>query len=66
PNLMLLNYDNKRTQTDNSVIGIDDVNRYTPVQLFNMLYEEQNGQPISDIQRDYLSDLIEQIWGAEK
>jgi hypothetical protein len=63
---MLLNYDNKRTQTDNSVIGIDDVNRYTPVQLFNMLYEEQNGQPISDIQRDYLSDLIEQIWGAEK
>lgn len=66
PNLMHLVYDNKRTRMESSVSGLADASQYTPVQLFDMLYEEQNGQPISDIQRDYLKDLIEQVWEGAK
>jgi len=66
PNLMSLKYDNMRTRTENSITGIADVSRYTPIQLFDMLYEEQNGQPLSDTQRAFLNDLIEQVWEDAK
>ncbi len=66
PNLMRLDYDNTRTQTESSVTGIADASLYTPIQLFDMLYEEQNGQPISDVQRTFLNDLIEQVWEDAK
>lgn len=66
PNLMRLDYDNKRTRTDSSVAGIADASQYTPIQLFDMLYEEQNGQPVSDTQRDLLNEYIEQVWGGAR
>lgn len=66
PKLMSLTYDNMRTKAESSITGIADASRYTPVQLFDMLYEKQNGQPISDIQRSYLHNLIEQIWEVAK
>lgn len=62
PNLMHLNYDNTRTRTESSMADIADMSRYPPVELFNMFYEEQNGQPLSDIQRAFLNSLIEQVW----
>jgi exonuclease SbcD len=66
PNLMRLDYDNKRTRTESSVAGVADASRYTPIQLFAMLYEEQNGQALSDVQTDFLSGLIEEVWEGEK
>lgn len=66
PNLMRLDYDNKRTRTESAVTGIADASQYTPIQLFDMLYEEQNGEPISNTQRVFLSDLIEQVWEGAK
>jgi len=62
PNLMRLDYDNKRTQTEGSVTGVADSSQYTPLELFGMLYETQNGQPISATQREFLNDVIEQVW----
>lgn len=66
PNLMRLDYDNKRTRTESAVTGIADASQYTPIQLFDMLYEEQNGEPISDTQRAFLNDMIEQVWEGAK
>ena len=66
PNLMRLDYDNTRTRTESSVTGVSDASQYTPIQLFDMLYEEQNGQPISDMQRAFLNDLIELVWEDAK
>lgn len=66
PNLMRLDYDNTRTRTESSVTGVSDASQYTPIQLFDMLYEEQNGHPVSDTQRAFLNDLIEQIWEDAK
>ncbi|MDR0286506.1 MAG: exonuclease SbcCD subunit D [Clostridiales bacterium] len=66
PNLMQLDYDNKRTRVESAVSSINNVNQYTPIQLFDMLYEEQNGQPISRIQRSFLDGMIEQVWEAAR
>lgn len=66
PNLMRLDYDNRRTQAERTVTGIADPHRYTPIQLFDMLYSEQNGQSLSDVQRVFLTDLIEQVWEDTK
>ncbi len=65
-NLMRLDYDNTRTRSENSVTGIADASQYTPVQLFDLLYEEQNGQSVSDTQLAFLEELIEQVWEDAK
>lgn len=62
PNLMRLDYDNKRTQTEGSVTGVADSSQYTPLELLGMLYETQNGQSLCETQRDFLNDMIEQVW----
>jgi len=66
PNLMRLDYDNTRTQTDSFVTGAADASRYTPIQLFEMLYEEQNGRSITEIQRNFLTEMISQVWEDSK
>jgi len=65
-NLMRLDYDNIRTRKESSISEVADVSRYKPIKLFDMLYEEQNGQPISAIQRDYLDNQIEKVWEVKQ
>ena len=62
PNLMKLTYDNTRTRSSSSVDAAADVQKKSPLTLFGELYEQQNGQPMSDIQQSYLQSLIEAIW----
>ena len=62
PNLMKLDYDNKRTRTDRQVGIADDVDSKTQIKLFEELYELQNNQPMSEEQRSYVNTLIEKIW----
>lgn len=62
PNFMSLRYDNQRTRQNQIIIGAKDVPRKTPLTLFEELYERQNNQPMSEIQRNYAQDLIETIW----
>ena len=61
PNLMKLSYDNTRTRTDSVITAAADVQRKTPLELFEELYEKQNNQPMSEDQRAFAQDLIEQI-----
>lgn len=62
PNIMKLSYDNTRTRTNRVIEGADDVQRKSPLQLFEELYEQQNNQPMSDEQRAFTQELIEAIW----
>ena len=65
PNLMKLSYDNTRTRSNAVIDGAVDVQAKSPLQLFGELYELQNNQPMSDIQRDFLTELIGNIWEGE-
>ena len=62
PNLMKLSYDNTRTRASGVITGAAEIQRKTPLELFGELYELQNNQPMSQIQRDYIRELIESIW----
>ena len=66
PNLMKLSYDNVRTRSTSLIDGAVDVQKKSPLQLFGELYEQQNNQPMSSIQHDFLLELIESIWEGEK
>ncbi len=65
-NLMKLDYDNKRTRRVSQVDGAVDVETKTRIELFSDFYELQNNQPMSDEQKAFVEDLIEQVWEDEK
>jgi len=62
PQLMKLSYDNKRTRENRIIEDAKDVERKSPIQLFEEFYEAQNNQPMSDAQRQFSLDLIQSIW----
>ena len=62
PNLMKLSYDNTRTRTSQVIDGAEDVQRKSPLELFDELYELQNNQPMSEEQRSFAQEMIESIW----
>ena len=61
PNLMKLSYDNTRTRADHVIDAAANVQQKTPLQLFEELYELQNNQPMSEEQRAFTQDLLEQL-----
>ncbi len=61
PNIMRLSYDNARTRNSQVIDSAEQVKRKTPLDLFEELYELQNNQPMSEIQRNYTKGLIESI-----
>lgn len=62
PNIMLLDYDNRRTRSQKEVEQLDRVEERTPVELFAALYEQQNGQEMDSDRKEYLDGLIREIW----
>ena len=65
-NLMKLDYDNQRTK-QNSIIESDfDVETKTPIELFEELYLLQNNVEMSDKQKEYMQNLIEEVWEGGK
>lgn len=62
PNIMLLDYDNRRTRSQKEVEQLDRVEERTPGELFAALYEQQNGQKMDSDRKEYLDGLIREIW----
>ena len=62
PNIMLLDYDNRRTRSQKEVEQMDRVEERTPGELFAALYEQQNGQEMDSDRKEYLDGLIREIW----
>ena len=65
PNLMKLDYDNKRTRIGARCLDIDETETKTPMELFAEFYEKQNNQSLSEIQQNYVKELMEKIWEGE-
>lgn len=62
PNLMKLDYDNRRTRENQQIGQVDDIESKTPLELFQEFYEQQNNQQMSEEQSAFSAKLIEQIW----
>lgn len=65
PNVLNLSYDNTRTRAMGQVGMAEGVGEKSRLQLFDELYNEQNGKPLSDTQKTFVSLLIEEIWEGE-
>lgn len=61
PYLMTLDYDNARTRAAGGMSVPAETERRTPLELFEALYQRQNHRPMSDVQRAYIAQLMEQI-----
>ena len=64
PRLMKLTYDNKRTREQQDVTEAENVERRTPIELFEAFYEKQNNAPMSEAQRTFAMECIASIWEA--
>lgn len=65
-NLVSLQYDNSRTQKDNKIEALSQIENISPLDLFERFYELQNNQKFSIEQRKFAQELIEDIWGGKK
>ena len=61
-NIMKLDYDNQRTKKSSEINLINDMDSKSPLELFDTFYELQNGKHLSDTQRVFLKNIIEEIW----
>ena len=61
PNVMKLDYDNRRTRAGQTVDTAGEIHK-SPMELFGELYELQNNQPMSGKQEEYSRKLMEGIW----
>ena len=63
PNIMMLEYDNKRTRTVSDIQGAKVVEQKKPIEYFKEFYERQNGVGIDEEQERTLLELMKEIWG---
>lgn len=61
PNLMRLEYDNRRTRNNGDVAGADSVEQKSELELCGEFYELQNNQPMNEKQEAFVRDLIQDI-----
>ncbi len=62
PNLMKLDYDNRRTRENREITGGGEMEAKTPMELVREFYERQNNQPMNGKQEALVSRLMEKIW----
>lgn len=65
PNLLKLDYDNRRTRAGLTALRAEDVETKTPLEWFSEFYRKQNGAAPSAEQLSYLSDILDREWEDE-
>lgn len=61
PNVMQLNYDNLRTQTNQEITALEEMEQKSEMELFEEFFELQNNQAMSEEQREFVGELIEKL-----
>ena len=66
PRLLQIGYDNTRTNSAWRIGSIEQQECKTPLELFEALFEQQNGHPMSDEQREFSEELFRKIQEGEQ
>lgn len=61
PNIMKLDYDNERTRTNAEITVDAELRRKSPSELFAELYKMQNNADMTDEQRGFVTELLENM-----
>lgn len=62
PNVMCVEYENKRTRAASSLETVVSTDKKTPTEHLGEFFEMQNGQPMNDEQTKYTETLFAEIW----
>ncbi len=65
PNMLKLEYDNKRTNASKTIASIDGVENKSTLDLFKEFYEKQNGQEMSNEEEKYMAKAIKAVEEGE-
>ncbi|MBR1863403.1 MAG: exonuclease SbcCD subunit D [Ruminococcus sp.] len=66
PYMIRLDFDNNRTRSLKQVRAVTDTEKKSPMELFTLLYEQQNNIKLTQEQRRYLDRVMQEIWGEEE
>ena len=66
PNLLLMEYDNERTKKSAELEVSEKITLDNPSELFADFFENRNNVAMTEKQRDYIQNLIEEILEAKK
>ena len=61
PNIMQLEYDNRRTRENPELTAAQAVEQKSEMELFMEFYELQNNQPMSQIQEEFVRNIIREV-----
>ena len=65
PNIMMIEYDNRRTRSAHDSIAAAEAENKLPIELFEEFYSFSNGGEMSQSQRQLVQSFIERIWEGE-
>lgn len=65
PNIMSLSYDNRRTRENRAVEPDEEKEEKDILEWFDEFYYKQNNQSLSNEQRKFLADILEEMGGSE-
>lgn len=61
PNIMQLEYDNRRTRENMELTGAQAVEKKSEIELFMEFYELQNNQSMSQVQEEFVRNIIQEV-----
>lgn len=62
PYLLSIKFENKRLSFDNTeILSYESLNEMSPVNLFNDFYSRQNNQELSDSQKEFVTEIMEEL-----
>ncbi len=62
PNVLRLDYDNKRTRLNTGLGALEVKEGRTPEELFSEFYFKRNNDAMSEVQLEFVRELINNIW----
>ena len=61
PNIMKLDYDNRRTRSSSDMGMAEEIEKKSDIELFDEFYTLQNGQPLSGEQKAFAEEVLESL-----
>ena len=66
PNLMMLDYDNERTRNQQIAVGVEAVEKKSPMQLFGEFFEEMTRREMNPEELEFVQGVVDGIWEGER
>lgn len=66
PNLMMLDYDNERTRNQQIAVGVEVVEKKSPMQLFGEFFEEMTRREMNPEELEFVQGVVDGIWEGER